>query len=362
MARKSRENPEIIDFILENVRRNPGNIATLTANHFEVTRVTANRYLSKLVERGALSADGETKARRYELKNEIDKTFELQLAPDTAEHIVWRELILPLLKDLPQNALEILEYGTNEMINNVIDHSEGKAFSIRLQRNALGVEIWITDSGVGIFKKIARECKLSDEREAILELSKGKLTTDPTRHTGEGIFFTSRMFQEFQIHSGRLWYSHEFRDGEDWLMEVESSDHQRTGTWVVLRLHSSVSYTVREVFSRYEVDEDGYGRFARTHVPVRLALYPNEQLVSRSQARRVLSRFDKFTEVLLDFKNVPTIGQAFADEIFRVFKNSHSEVSIIPIRTSSEVKDVIERAQRNQAPDQPGLFDLKSGS
>jgi RNA polymerase sigma-70 factor (ECF subfamily) len=40
---------------------------------------------------------------------------------------------------------------------------------------------------------------LLDERHAILELSKDQLTTDPARHTGDGIFFTSRMFDSFDL-------------------------------------------------------------------------------------------------------------------------------------------------------------------
>ena len=35
----------------------------------------------------------------------------------------------------------------------------------------------------------------------------GKLTTDPHRHTGEGIFFTSRAFDCFEIRSGELRFS-----------------------------------------------------------------------------------------------------------------------------------------------------------
>ena len=38
-----------------------------------------------------------------------------------------------------------------------------------------------------------------DKRQALFELSKGKFTTDPSRHSGEGVFFTSRMFDDFEI-------------------------------------------------------------------------------------------------------------------------------------------------------------------
>lgn len=47
---------------------------------------------------------------------------------------------------------------------------------------------------------------MDDERDAILELSKGKLITDAENHAGEGIFFTSRVFDEFAVISGGLFF------------------------------------------------------------------------------------------------------------------------------------------------------------
>lgn len=41
--------------------------------------------------------------------------------------------------------------------------------------------------------------------------------------------------------------------------------------------------------------------------------------VARSWARKVLFGLDKFKVVVMDYEHVPTIGQAFADEIYRVF-------------------------------------------
>lgn len=74
----------------------------------------------------------------------------------------------------------------------------------------------------------------------------------------------------------------------------------------------------------------------------------NVLLLSRSQAKRLLSRFEKFEEVMLDFKDVQTIGQAFADEIFRVFALQHPEVSIIAINTTPEVQQMINRAKSHR--------------
>ena len=59
--------------------------------------------------------------------------------------------------------------------------------------------------------------------------------------------------------------------------------------------------------------------FDRTIVPLRMAQHEGEKLVSRSQAKRIAHRFERFKRVELDFTGVETIGQAFADEMFRVF-------------------------------------------
>ena len=48
--------------------------------------------------------------------------------------------------------------------------------------------------------------------------------------------------------------------------------------------------------------------------------------------------------MLLDFEGVPTIGRAFADEVFRVFRRDHPDVSIVPVNDNPEVKRMIARA------------------
>jgi len=100
---------------------------------------------------------------------------------------------------------------------------------------------------------------------------------------------------------------------------------------------------------KYQGDVVG---FTKTHVPISLGKYPGEQLVSRSQARRVLARIDRFSDVMLDFQGVQEIGQAFADEIFRVFKNAHPDTKITAIRTNYQVSRMIQYVQASEDPDQ----------
>lgn len=339
VRRPSRQNRDIRQFIIDNVSSHAGNIATYTAESLGISRVTANRYLQALVAEGLLTFTGNTKARVYSVEWYISDAHQFSLAEFREEDVIYRDYIEPHIADMPDNIKEIVQHGCTEMINNAIDHSDSKHLIIVIQRSIVKVRINIIDHGVGIFKKIMDAHGLMDERHAILELSKGKLTTDPSRHSGEGIFFTSRMMSRFGILSRDLYYRKVFDgDNDEWLVEAENMDRHTPGTNIVLEIDASAKHDIREIFKRCEDDDHG---FKKTHVPVSLARYGKEQLVSRSQARRVLARFESFTEVMLDFKDVDRIGQAFADEIFRVYATSHPEVAVIPARASKEVEDMI---------------------
>jgi hypothetical protein len=205
--------------------------------------------------------------------------------------------------------------------------------------------LFIFDDGVGIFRKVKSRLNLEDERHAILELSKGKLTTDPARHSGEGIFFTSRMFDRFSLGSGNLEFVHRSTPDQDWLITVDPPSEQATGTKASMEIAVDSSRTSEDVFNRFaDPDADDYG-FTKTHVALILAQYGQDDLVSRSQARRVLARFDRFRTVVLDFKGVQTIGQAFADEIFRVFAQAHPNIHLLPVNASEQATRMIRRAQ-----------------
>lgn len=328
---------QIRRYALEQARQDAGGLAGRLAERFGISRQAANAHLAKLVAEGQLSASGTTRTKRYQLALLAEKEFEFPL-PGLREDVVWRQQIAPQVADLAENVRDIWHYGITEMVNNVIDHSESRRLTIRVRRNALDTEMWIMDDGEGIFHRIQRLLGLYDPREAILELAKGKLTTDPANHTGEGIFFTSRMFDQFAIRSRTLYFSHR-ADQEDWLIEA---DKDFPGTWVSLTLANDCPRTARGVMDQY-AEPDEYA-FTKTIVPVALARHEGEKLVSRSQAKRLVTRFERFRTVLLDFRQVEGIGQAFADEIFRVFANAHPEVKLVPVNAVDDVSAMISRA------------------
>lgn len=331
-------------FILDHVEKNPSAISKLTAEKFGITRQAVNKHLQKLNNEGAITERGNTRSRIYKLAPLLDWSAHYVIGDGLAEDVVWREAIAPTLGNMPENVRNIWQHGFTEMFNNAIDHSGGTMISVFIKKTASTTEMIVMDNGVGIFRKIQAAMGLLDERHAILELSKGKLTTDPKNHSGEGIFFTSRMFDEFDILSGGVCFLHKSGDDLDWLSERKQPG---TGTTVWMKLNNHTARTTRKIFDQFTSGEDN--SFHKTIVPVELARYGNEQLVSRSQAKRLMARVELFKVVMLDFTGVPLIGQAFADEIFRVFPMNHPEIELIPVHASSEVKRMIERARSGTA-------------
>jgi anti-sigma regulatory factor (Ser/Thr protein kinase) len=340
MSRVHSRGEEVRRYIIENVEKNPGNIARVTAEHFKITRQAVNKHLQRLTEEKILAETGKTRSRTYKLCPLLEWKGEYQIVPGLAEGDIWTRDIRPALGQLPDNVMNIWHHGFTEMFNNAIDHSGGGTISVHIKKTAADAEMLLADDGVGIFRKIQAAMGLSDERHAVLELAKGKFTTDPKNHAGEGIFFTSRMFDSFTIVSGGVVFSHDFGKPEDWIHETEQS-HQ--GTFVWMKLYNHTARTARKVFDQFSSGDDF--AFNKTVVPVRLAKYGDDNLISRSQAKRLLARIELFKTVVLDFKEVPTIGQAFADEIFRVFANEHPGIELVPLHANAEVKRMIDRVR-----------------
>jgi anti-sigma regulatory factor (Ser/Thr protein kinase) len=339
MNKPHKKSEEIRLYILENVEDHPNDITAVTSGQFGITRQAAHRHVTHLLELGLLTASGTTRNRVYIPKPLADFSIQLPLQ-GLEEDKVWRSHVRPLLGSTPTNVIGICQYGFTEMVNNAIDHSEGTILTIQVKRTYKFIELRILDDGIGVFTKIQNELHLDDALHAILELSKGKLTTDSAHHTGEGIFFTSRMFDEFSMFSGRLFFAHMY--AQDWLLEDKKEIYNGTG--VSLKISPKTSRTTQQVFEQYTTDEDH--SFSKTNVPVFLAAYGDENLVSRSQARRLLARFERFREILLDFNNVDSIGQAFADEIFRVFQNEHPTIHLTPVNANQQVSQMITRVTK----------------
>src|SRR5258706_14401763 len=99
-----------------------------------------------------------------------------------------------------------------------------------------------------------------------------------------------------------------------------------------------------EVFTPYSSGSEDY-RFYRTRVPLSLATLIEESLMSRSSAKRVLARIDRFDEVIMYFAGIRSVGPAFADEIFRIFALSHPHVQLITLNANEQLTSIIRQVR-----------------
>lgn len=337
MARPNRSD-EIDSALLQAVAAHPRDLVGMVAAQLGLSNARVSMQVRALMAGGYLTKAGTTRP-TYALgpNRRLSRRYPRRgLAEDT----IWSEHLLPLLRELPRNILDIAHHGVTEMVNNAVDHSEAGHVLVRMECSNGRLAFEIADDGIGIFRKITRALDLPDERLALLELSKGKLTTDPRRHSGEGIFFTSRMFDSFRIVSSGLVFDHDAASGKDHLDDTDEVH----GTQVAMGIATASDRTATAVINEYSSGPEDYS-FAKTVVPVRLAKVGDENLVSRSQAKRLLQRVDRFRCVVLDFAEVGGIGQAFADEIFRVFANEHPEVELLAIHAIPGVQQMIRRAE-----------------
>lgn len=339
----NRERGELIrQQILNEIKHHPKDINRHIANIFNISSQAVNNHIRKLESEDKLSSTGVGKGKKYFLGNVREHSEYLDLTPDFTEDKAWRDNFAYIVDGLNENIIDICHYGFTEIVNNAIDHSEGTSIYMSVRRNNKEIKIAIADNGEGIFSRIKRLCNLDDEKQSILELSKGKLTTDPDNHSGEGVFFTSRVFDIFEIYSKELRFSHHDSLDFDFLIGSDLMTNEE-GTLVFMSINLDSDRDIQNVFDQFTAGPDDF-QFNKTVIPVKLAAYENEKLVSRSQAKRVLARIDKFSNIVFDFESVPSIGQAFADEIFRVYANKNPNLNLIPINMNKAVQRMIARA------------------
>lgn len=337
-------------FLLANIPDHSRDIAPLTAKQFKVTPTTVHRHLNKLLKQGEVIKSGRTRGASYYLNSSLQKDLKFPIEPGLEEHQVWMDYFHDAFSILPENVYSICNYGFGEMFNNAIDHSQGKIITVASKMEGAYVDIKVLDDGIGIFKKVKDVFDLENERASILELTKGKLTTDPERHTGEGIFFTSRAVDKFIIVSSDLSYLKNNLE-DDWF--IETPDDPVKGTGVGLQINLNSNRVLEEVFRQYSTldKEEGIRRFDKTHYRVELSASGQESYVSRSQGKRIMTGLEKFNHIILDFKHIKTVGQGFVDEVFRIFQKKRPNIKIECTNTNEDVRFMIERGLPEKSPD-----------
>ena len=300
-----------------------------------VSRQAAHHHLAQMHSNGEVERIGAGRSTRYVRTSTFERRWPLT---GLLEEHVWRETreAVPCLRELTPDAKSILHYAMTEMVNNAIDHSSGTFVEVVVwcERDMIAFEV--LDDGVGAFKNIREKLHLADEFAAIQELTKGKQTTDPDRHTGEGIFFTSKAVDVFELESSGL----------RWIVDTVRHDQavadstRRIGTRVRCELDPATSRRIVDVFNEF-ADPDT-GAFDRTEVTLRL-FETSDTFVSRSEAKRLGSQLERFDQAVIDFSGVETVGQGFIDELFRVWAREHPGTVLVPKHMSPAVERMIRR-------------------
>lgn len=342
---------EIQKFIIENVENHPVDIVKVAQAKFGVSKTAIFKHVQKLKALNIIVQEGSRNKTSYFLakktkvlvEEQPEKKFAFNVG-DKDEGEIWRTVIRDSLGPLKQNVLEICKYGFTEMFNNVIDHSDSKR-AIVLIDTAEEIKITIMDFGIGVFKKIATHFNILDLRDAVIRLHQGKVTTDKTKHTGQGIFFTSRAFDKFYLTTNGYTYIKDNSKEDDWYWESQDDVDKEVGTYLRLIISKSSVRILKDVFDMYTNDDFS---FDKSHIRIQLGKYEEDSYVSRSQAKRLLAGLGKFRTIILDFKNIRNVGQGFVDEVFGVFGLEHKEIHFIISNANEDILFMLRRGLKDR--------------
>jgi anti-sigma regulatory factor (Ser/Thr protein kinase) len=328
----------ILIYLLEKIKQGEKAVSKSVSEACGVNQNTVHSYINELVENNVIQREGRGK---YQL---ISQVYECNLKRSNGDLDNDTEAFFDCLHNhilsLKKNIQEIWAYTFTEMINNVMDHSLAENVSIKVIQDYLSTKVVIWDDGVGVFNKIRDFFGFATVDEAVCELFKGKLTTDSQNHSGEGIFFTSKMMDEFYILSSeRIFSNNRYDDSKLFELSTDGSK----GTCVVMSLSNFTHKEPAEVFDLYSNVDGG---FIKTVIPLKNIF--DSSPVSRSQAKRVCYRLEKFKEVILDFEGLEWMGQGFAHQIFVVFQRENPEITFFPINMNESVKKMYQHV-RNES-------------
>jgi anti-sigma regulatory factor (Ser/Thr protein kinase) len=320
-----------------------------------VSRRRATELLRRLVATGWLLREGPRHRPVYRpgALRQVVQRYPLE---GLQEDLPWRRDFAPFF-DLPPNAMRLAQHAFTELLNNAVDHSGGTRVTVSVRQTPLHVQLLVSDDGCGLFQRVAQELQLDDPRLAMFELSKGKLTTQPERHAGQGLFFVSQLADIFDLHANQAAFQQRRSEQTLW-HAVRPMASQGTSVYVAIALDTQRSLASLRLAHSALADaaqaadaapsDPARCRFERTRVPLQL-LAGGQTLASRAEARRVASRLTEFSAAELDFAGIEDVGQGFADELFRVFGQAQPRLRLLPTGMSAGVAAMVDSVRRAAA-------------
>jgi anti-sigma regulatory factor (Ser/Thr protein kinase) len=309
--------------------------------HLGISRRRAGHVLRKLVALQWLVAEGTPRKPLYR-PGPLRQVVQRYALEGLQEDLPWRRDFAPFFA-LPAEVARMAQHAFTELLNNAVDHSGGSQVTVSMRQTPLQLQLLVSDDGVGLFERIAGSFAIDDPMLAMLELSKGKLTSLPQRHSGHGLFFSSRLADVFDIHANRSAFQHRAWEAQAWRPGKASAANTRPGTSVYLAIALETPRTLDGVLKAHSDSGAGYD-FARTRVPLHLIAggASDAALLSRADARRAAQRLAQFKRAELDFTGVAHIGHGFADELFRVCARDNPELTLLPVGAVQQVAAMID--------------------
>jgi anti-sigma regulatory factor (Ser/Thr protein kinase) len=251
------------------------------------------------------------------------------------EDLPWQHDFAPCFQLAPEVSA-MAQYAFTELLNNAIDHSGGSMVTVTLRQTPLHLQLLVSDDGCGVFERIAHSFDIADPRLAMFELSKGKLTSQPARHAGHGLFFSARLADVFDLHANGQAFQFRGSGRSDW-RATRPGPH--LGTSIYLAIALDTPRTLDGVLRAHSASGQGHA-FERTQVPLRL-LAEAARLPSRADARRVAARLQGFARAELDFSGIEGVGHGFADELLRVLRPAHPDSDWQPVGMNPQVQSML---------------------
>lgn len=192
-------------YILRKITLDDADVIAKTKDNFGISLTSVKRYLQETVDSGGVRKIEEQNC-GYCLAEQIF-SYTVSLAERRAvEDELYVSYIAGHIEHCSKKAVRIWQYTCEEILNNAIEHAQGDKLYIEVRTNTLYTTIVVVDDGIGTFHTLLTYMKAHSWEdpgieEALVELYKGKITSREENHSGEGIFFSSKMLDEFTLWS-----------------------------------------------------------------------------------------------------------------------------------------------------------------
>lgn len=310
-------------------------LVPLLMERLGVTRRAAQGLLARLVGAQWLVRGGTLRRPAYRpgTLRQVVQTYALE---GLQEDLPWAHDFAPYFALRP-NVARLAQHAFSELLNNAIDHSGGTHVTVSLRQTALHLQLLVSDNGCGLFDRVAQSFAITDAGTAMLEIAKGKLTSQPERHAGHGLFFTSRLADIFDLHANERAFQYRGWDRRQW---HAGRPLARQGTSVFWAVSLETERTLDTVVRAHSASGEGYA-FETTQVPLKLLTAEQVGLESRAQAKRVAARLGRFRRAEVDFSGIADVGHGFADELFRVFVRENPSLELVPVGMAPRVEAMV---------------------